>query len=54
MKNLVKVIYISVIQPDINNDTGIPFHCATTRQHFLFRNTIILARKKEWVQIEHY
>ena len=37
---------LSGIQPDINNDNGIPFHYATTGHHFLFQDTRILAREK--------
>ena len=34
------------IQPDENNDNGIPFHLYTTGHTFLFNQTKILAREK--------
>ena len=37
---------LSDIQPNLENDNGIPFHCATTSHQFLFEETKILAREK--------
>ena len=34
------------IQPDENNDNGIPFHLYTTGHKFLFNQTQILAQEK--------
>ena len=37
---------LSGIQPDINNDNGIPLHYETMGHYFLFQDTRILAREK--------
>ena len=37
---------LSEIQPNLENDNGIPFHCVTTGHQFLFEDTQILAREK--------
>ena len=37
---------LSDIQPDINNDNGIPYHHAATGHNFLFDQTKILAIEK--------
>ena len=36
---------LSGIQPNMTNDNGIPIHCASTGQNFLFEQTKILARE---------
>ena len=39
-------VNLSGIQPNLENDNGIPFHCATTGHQFLFELTKILAKGK--------
>ena len=37
---------LSDLQPDLTNDNGIPYHCATTGHKFRFEDTKILAVEK--------
>ena len=37
---------LSDLQPDLTNDNGIPYHCATTGHKFRFDDTNILAVEK--------